>query len=1743
MAILLLSILVSCVGTVKDKNSQSSNSTQIDSDTGLADYRGLKSATAVAHNKVELVFEPAVGEPATLVYEIYTNFSSIPLRISASVLENSKTINGDYLYTVTGLAINTEYSFNVKVVKADSSTSSATLDPALSLNAKTFKNQTANFLGASKLTLGEGPLVTNTIVAHWIPATITGTDLNIKENDPIAYVVTYWANGYSKTVTQYPSSIDTPVLNRSNSVTLNNLQPNTTYYVNVRAIHKNYAVNYKTDPLYQYEKNNITLSIRTKETVPLALNFIADDVLNVINPIEERGMEEVDLSWGAVYGNQGMFFYRIAFKEIDINLMEHLKDQMRNYEDIKDDTDFTFIDLTPDNLATILTDLNPREFYQAKVFTCTSALGPTGEEECPIGTKFKSFQVKPISAPFDGVVSISHPNDITKREQIKLNFNAPLTTLGFLSRIKIYCHDPSNYANKIELPTNGSTSSSSIASCNNIKYDGTVYPAALDDYKNFTQVPLHLGRVADATMTHCFSMKTAIEYPDSFVDESSYDVVKCITPAQLPPTAYEFPGRDENCNISGTSMTITWPVPTGGIYSHFLIYTKLKTSPSDYFNFNEAVAGAAGYSRVVVDKSVYSNKFTGLIEGSSYFVGVLAAIQNGATYIPSAFNSKTSECLLPAPQTAFNEWVDLIALGPKEDSLATGQSATSTPVFLYENFDADGAPIEVAASANSTTTKITVGANNLSNVVARGNASPYYRNSASGMITLAWKDISFTDGKTLYEKITAIAGESAKTTNRQYGYKVFRSSDNRQSWVDLTPAPLNAIYPDTSAVVATTAVYKNGASNYTRKTDRLVRFTDYSVESAGSTGDVDNARIYWYKVVPYFAGKELAFVSPSNPEHHHIRVTLPPKNMALVHRMIANRVVCLEMQKGINKKAGAHYSCSYNGLGASGLSFPWVKGNTVYDLGGDLLIDRFELGCAFTRGAATGASVTTINTAAQLRTANMDNFVGCMNISSKSLNSFSNAYTTDSYKSHKILPGDCVGQDYRVRSFNFNSGNTCSDAALPVFSHVSYPGSRRDNSDVTQVLTCAQTALGPFQDYPYFPSPFFNSTTDLYPTQSEFGAIYHNRLGWSENWTYGRGLIYKGPVTSDEQSPVDPGNGDPVPEAAVIKTISYGLNAQSTDHGQRRGSSCQVNLAYKNSSGDYIPRWIPVSNLINSVYAKTYDASDTIVSSTKLELYNKTLDEIQANEHLYDTSDFVAPPLPSRYNALHLKRNFPIVRIATSNGSKLPPLDAVSQDDLQAICGTYKVDVGVKKDSGNFVSFSGIKQKRLIRKKEITIAAAWPEKFEEGDPVSASPAAGSISWHERNSCSTSTKTRSNYPLAYGGGTVKASTPVVGHVIIPYAIGHTNDMGSDRLADIMTGSSASDKADLASVDSTEKCVSRFGIQDLIGNMNETTSDEIFCDYRPESAATMWIGDYIGILSTSGIDKDRSVPYRENLWYDATAGADTKPMLNGVRVMVEENPDQKSGSCSVVSDRVANKSYLMGNTIIPSKKQDGSWDLSILERTKKYDQAAVDTLRNGDGSFLLFGKDKIVKALDVRDKIKDTTLFNSAVGLPVSCDGAANCDVNNDNQFSKNYVMLGRSLTTNNGMSEISTETMPINTATGKISADVRYPFINRPLLNQYAPTPGILPDIVDEPNWPITNTAPNDYDITTLRNSDWSMWRTSDGSIGSTARFYTGGNSATQAGRFSTYIDGRTEQEERYAQYRNGGRCGILINEN
>jgi hypothetical protein len=201
---------------------------------------------------------------------------------------------------------------------------------------------------------------------------------------------------------------------------------------------------------------------------------------------------------------------------------------------------------------------------------------------------------------------------------------------------------------------------------------------------------------------------------------------------------------------------------------------------------------------------------------------------------------------------------------------------------------------------------------------------------------------------------------------RRYGYKVYRSADNRMTWKDVT-IPTSGL--DNSS--GSNLIYAKSFNYYKRPgqdkvtNESMAFFTDYSVESiAANPTTTARGRILWYKIVPYFDNKPITITNSQNisvTPPNVIKVILPPANMALVHRMMSNRQSCIELGRDDTSassfKKDINYACDYNGFGAQPKGAPWKTDNSGIDLGGHLLVDRFELGCNYTRGDAQASTV------------------------------------------------------------------------------------------------------------------------------------------------------------------------------------------------------------------------------------------------------------------------------------------------------------------------------------------------------------------------------------------------------------------------------------------------------------------------------------------------------------------------------------------------------------------------------------------------------------------------------------------------------------------------------------------------------------------------------------------------------------------------------------------------------------------
>jgi hypothetical protein len=101
---------------------------------------------------------------------------------------------------------------------------------------------------------------------------------------------------------------------------------------------------------------------------------------------------------------------------------------------------------------------------------------------------------------------------------------------------------------------------------------------------------------------------------------------------------------------------------------------------------------------------------------------------------------------------------------------------------------------------------------------------------------------------------------------------------------------------------------------------------------------------YYYVVRPV-VGSEV--IPPTPSTDLEIEVKVPPANMALVHRWLANREICVEMGLSAHIDRDNNYRCPYLGLANNG---------GYFDIAKSYYIDMFEAGCNYTTTSATGCS-------------------------------------------------------------------------------------------------------------------------------------------------------------------------------------------------------------------------------------------------------------------------------------------------------------------------------------------------------------------------------------------------------------------------------------------------------------------------------------------------------------------------------------------------------------------------------------------------------------------------------------------------------------------------------------------------------------------------------------------------------------------------------------------------------------------
>ena len=102
--------------------------------------------------------------------------------------------------------------------------------------------------------------------------------------------------------------------------------------------------------------------------------------------------------------------------------------------------------------------------------------------------------------------------------------------------------------------------------------------------------------------------------------------------------------------------------------------------------------------------------------------------------------------------------------------------------------------------------------------------------------------------------------------------------------------------------------------------------------------------VYYYEVRPVIHG----IATNTDESYKTLRVMVPPSNMAFVHRWIANQSMC-RLMNASSIDATSNYRCPFEGPGDTASPTE----DNFYDIGSDLLVQRFESGCSYTSNCDT----------------------------------------------------------------------------------------------------------------------------------------------------------------------------------------------------------------------------------------------------------------------------------------------------------------------------------------------------------------------------------------------------------------------------------------------------------------------------------------------------------------------------------------------------------------------------------------------------------------------------------------------------------------------------------------------------------------------------------------------------------------------------------------------------------------------
>lgn len=1603
--ILLMLFVFGCVGTVEDKNPKTTKTAAVDQES--ISFSGVVKATPISHDKVVTYFLPANGSQANLTYLIYVNNSVVPIEVKGESL--SANYSGQFSYTVSNLSVNTNYAFSVGVRDSKKGTESKNNK---TVYAQTFANFTADFNGISAVYPSSGLSGQTEVQVEWVPATTLGSTFSPKPLDPIGYEVRYIkaddggpedlndSSNPDVKINKVPSVINASTqLSVERKRSIGGLSSGTKYFFMVRAIHKAW-VDYNSDTNYKLERNEKVLDVTTVSSGGL-FDWDTSSV-KIATPPGEDALTKIDFKWAKATGpfyNYRVYYTKVGDPTDDLLTVEAAAPAMdgAKIDAMNGTSDYTQVD--PDKTFLRVSGLESYAYYKATVVACVVSGCVDGQRL--IGNDL-FFRVTPELAPFSGLLEIKDPEDISKidnpgtTDTIRVTFDAPVISAGFVNKFELYCFENLTDTSPTLLDFNV-VNASGKPGCNGLKRI-TDTPATLSGIGAFSEIEIEYDFIeagkTQSNQPYCFGAIPVIEGTGFTKRDVSSAVVKCKILEKRVPNLTEFKGANLSCSTGTDTLDVAWSAPTNGIFTNYQVWWR--ENDGTPFKYSDAVASAAGYSTIDgLSDSTLTYTIPSLVPGKSYQFGVLSYIA-GATKTYSEYNTGIHNCVIPLPVPKFDQWVDIFSIGPKGDSRIAKANVTGKQEYVLETLNNYGQPIDVDVVnfeagdyAPTTDFKDKFGninsSTNFDGVYGKYDAdtsgTELHQYSNAGIIRIAWRDVTFeSETKTLWDYISANATElAAAKKDRKYGYKVLRSSDNKVSWVELTSDNFAFQTVGNAGLIYPVDYTEKPRVNAAGTTKKVAMFTDYSVKYSPSEGLIDRARVYYYKIIPVFNGTELTYERNATNPQNIIKVTLPPPNMGLVHRLMANRQTCMELGKTHETDIKNYYRCDYNGLGSKGMSAPWAIGATVYDFGADLLMDRFEMGCNYTRGDKGNADsylpvYPNESYDFQGLAQSGQPFKGCAIRSVSSDPQDNDGETNPWTSSRNYRVGDCIGKGVAQISMG---NSTCGDPTKITHYNFIFPGADFTAGlyDCTDSNSLATNYFKPYESAGV--NKFVNHVA-----QSEYMAVFYNQSEPASGGHYtSNGIRLRG------------SNGDNTNANNITFKRSSGHYA----------SKCMINIPVQDNSGTVgvgegriKPRWISVNHLDYLSHP----------ADTSLNIFTNTVAEIEAmTTTMFDLNANAVPG--SSYKTSYNQRfdsSTPLPRIFSSNNSKLPPLTGLSQSQSNKVCESYSVKVGTYNDTTTAFVIEGSEyKKRLMRRNEGIVASSYPKDFDETKANDIEDGTGTATTLDANGFNPSCNTYNRNVEDGQTGNLKSMVPI--STLMTSNVNGTT--GTRNRPSFFTGSSYIDPD--GDQYATDQCTSRYGIHDLVGNVAEYSSEKIYCYFGDETL--YWGQD--GVIGNS--ITEAQFGEGSTVLYDK--GAITAWVLSGT----------DTGRCSMVEEGSARSAtYSLSGTMYPMFDIFKNFNSTMIPKENTLDNNSVSDYRNGDGFFLDFGQERLLAPLSVNDTIaldattvvtgrnksagdpRESSYFNPVVGFPLTCDNS--CDQSLDNKLvsTSNFVAL-RSLT--------------------------------------------------------------------------------------------------------------------------------------